>query len=182
MKRAKLTVLDKQSRLDFSKNKNSNDKSSDKSDNKYGDTDYHLTMTRLHKNQDTSTDYTEETKLDTSMEQVEELTDSKQKMTKTPPLNPLDKISLIDIVHRHKMLIKKGASELVVVYYHAKSQNNDTTPAQFKATQAKLSAPCLSPKMLEYVVCEMEEDLSGKPENFIKNGYIKFNIKLDIKT
>ena len=74
-------------------------------------------------------DYTEETKLDTSMEQVEELTDLKKKKMKTPTVDPFNDISLIDIVHRHKMLINKRASELVVAYYCVKSQNNDTTSA-----------------------------------------------------
>ena len=100
----------------------------------------------------------------------------------TPTVNPFDEISLIDIVLRHKMLNRKRASELVVAYYHAKSQNNDTTSAQLKDTQAKLSAACLPPKMLGDAVCEMEEDLSGKLQNFIKNRYVKLNIKLDIET
>ena len=110
----------------------------------------------------------------------------KQKKTKTPTptatVNSFYEISLIEITHRHKILIKKGASELVVAYYPAKSQNNDTTSAQFKATQAKLSAACLTPKMVGDIVHEMKEDLSGKLQNFIKNGYVKFDIKLDIET
>ena len=80
------------------------------------------------------------------------------------------------------MLTEIRASELVVVYYHAKSQNNVTTSAQFKATQAKLSAACLPPKMVGDAVCELEEDLSVKLENFINNGYVKLDIKLDIET
>ena len=56
-------------------------------------------------------DYTEETKSDTSTEQVEQLTDLKQKKTPTPTptltVNPFHEISLIDIAHRHKMLIEK---------------------------------------------------------------------------
>ena len=53
---------------------------------------------------------------------------------KTPTVDPFSEISLTDIVHRHKMLIEERASELEVAYYCAKSQNNDTTSAQFKAT------------------------------------------------
>ena len=80
------------------------------------------------------------------------------------------------------MLIKKGTSELEVTYYCAKSQYNNTTSVHFKATQAKLSAACLPPKMVGDAVFEMKEDLGGKLQNFIKNGYVKFNIKLDIET
>ena len=36
--------------------------------------------------------------------------------------------------------------------------------------------------MVGNAVCDMEEDLSGKHENFIKNWYIKLDIKLDMKT
>ena len=78
---------------------------------------------------------------------------------KTPTVNPFHEISLIDIAHRHKMLIEKRASELVIAYYHAKLQNNVSKSAQFKATQAKLSATCLPLKMVGDAGCEMEEDL-----------------------
>ena len=77
LNKAKLTLLDKQSTLDYLKKQNRKDKSSDKSDNKYGEIEVSSDDDKPASKQGTSMDYTEETKLETSTEQVEEVTDLK---------------------------------------------------------------------------------------------------------
>ena len=68
LNKAKLTLLYKQSTLEYLKKQSSKDKSSDKSDNKYGDTELSYDDDKPASKWDISTDYIEETKLDTSME------------------------------------------------------------------------------------------------------------------